>query len=438
MFLNNFLGIQPLPDRAQALINKFLLLSLAGAFLGNLSSTFFILYVINSIGYAKAGIVTSFILFVQLITDYPSGSLGDYIGQRWVLAIANICYAISYFLLAITTTFSGFLLLAIFQGFGNAQASGALGTWLDNNYRKVVANSDPGRKIYGFSQARIGSINRIVMAGTFIIGGIIATNISREAVFFLQATLSFFLLFLILFIVKDVEIPVDPTVTNHKPSMMGSLIGGLRFFVSSKTAFFFLLGSALVFTGLNVWGQLILFPIYFGYSGTDSLASTFRSIMFLVGIPIGIYMARVSMKFANKTLPLWFFLTTFLYYIPFIALLTFLPPENSFSPLGLLLTALLLTFSVNCLFDVSGTLNQRTLVDLVPSDHRNAVYSLIPTLISIFGIPFIALAGQMIENSNFDLRAGILVAFSLSLLGSFCVFLSFHFKPEQNLQSTEF
>ncbi|MHA2277868.1 MAG: MFS transporter, partial [Candidatus Kariarchaeaceae archaeon] len=353
-------------------------------------------------------------------------------GQRWVLAIANICYAIFYFLLAITETFSGFLLLAFFQGSGNAQASGALGTWLDNNYRQVAENADPERKIYGFSQARIGSINRIVMAGTFILGGFIATNISREAVFLLQAILSFFLLFMVLFIVKDVEEPVAPTFTNDKPSMMGSLVGGIRFFLSSKTAFFFLLGSSLIFTGLSVWGQLILFPMYFGYSGTDSLSSLFRSVMFLIGIPIGIYMARVSMRFSNDTLPVWLFLTTILYYVPFMILLTFLPIENAFSPLGLLITALLLTFSVNCLFDVSNTLNQRTLVDLVPSDHRNAVYSLIPTLISIFGIPFIALAGHLIETSDFALRAGMLVAFSLSLLGSVCVFLSFKFKSEKS------
>ncbi len=59
-------------------------------------------------------------------------------------------------------------------------------------------------------------------------------------------------------------------------------------------------------------------------------------------------------------------------------------------------------------------------------------YILIPTLISIFGIPFIALAGQLIESFDFDLRAGILVAFSLSLFGSVSVFLSFKFKVEKS------
>ncbi len=430
MFLKEFLGIQSLPVQAQNLLNKYLLLSLAGAFLGNLSSTFFILYIIDAIGYAQAGIITSFMLLVQLVTDYPSGSLGDYIGQRWVLVIANVCYAFFYYFLATTTTFNGFFVVAFFGGLGNAQASGALGTWLDNNYRTVVETADPERKIYGFSQARIGSLSRIVMAATFIIGGALATSVSRDFVFTFQALLSLFLLVLIIFVVKDVEVSPDLTSSSPRPSMAGSLVGGLRFFLSSKTAFFFLLGSALVFTGLNVWGQLILFPIYFGYSGTDSIASTFRSIMFLIGIPVGIYMARVSLKFSNETLPIWFFATTLLYYLPFMVLLTIFPLENVFSPIGLILTAVLLTFSVNCLFDVAGTLNQRTLVDLVPSENRNAVYSLIPTLISVFGIPFIALAGLLIELFAFDLRAGILVAFSLSLIGSFCVFLSFKLKAK--------
>jgi hypothetical protein len=74
-------------------------------------------------------------------------------------------------------------LVAFFGGLGNAQASGALGTWLDNNYRNVVEQTDPERKIYGFSQARIGSLNRIVMAGTFIVGGTLVTSISRDFVF---------------------------------------------------------------------------------------------------------------------------------------------------------------------------------------------------------------------------------------------------------------
>jgi hypothetical protein len=77
MFIKEFLGIQTLPDKAQNLMNKYMILSLTGAFLGNLSSTFFILYIIDAVRYAQAGIITSFMLLIQLVTDYPSGSLGD-------------------------------------------------------------------------------------------------------------------------------------------------------------------------------------------------------------------------------------------------------------------------------------------------------------------------------------------------------------------------
>jgi hypothetical protein len=55
-----------------------------------LSNIFFILFAINKLGFTKASIIVSFIMLVQLITDYPSGSLGDYIGQKWVLIIDKI------------------------------------------------------------------------------------------------------------------------------------------------------------------------------------------------------------------------------------------------------------------------------------------------------------------------------------------------------------
>ncbi len=428
MFITRFLGIQTIPEQAKQLISTYLLLSLAGAFLGNLSSTFFILFAIDKIGFAQAGIVMSFMLLVQLITDYPSGSLGDWIGQRWVLTFANLFYAISYYLLTITHTFEGFLILALFFGLGNAQASGALETWLDNNYQKVIEDTDPERKSYGFSIARINSMNRLIMAIAFVTGGAMATLISRQHVFFIQACMSFVLIVMVLSLAKNVKVGIDEVITRRQTSMKDlfkSLKGGIVFFVSSKTAFFFLLGTSIMFTAFNVWGTLILFPIYFGYSGSDVLATTFRTIMFLMGIPIGIYMAKVSQRFLNDKVPYFYFLGTLSYFPPFIILLTVIPSTNNYNLLGLVITAFILTISNNCLFDVAETLRGRTMLDLVPSENRNAVYSLIPTIISVLAIPLLPIAGRLIEDHG--LNSGIMVSLVLSLTGSVFIFLSLHF-----------
>lgn len=431
MIITKFLGIQTLPEKAATLIHTYLLLSLSGAFLGNLSSTFFILFAYDQIGISQASIVISVMLLVQLITDYPSGSLGDWIGQRWVLTIAMSCYGVFYYLLTITETFSGFLVLAFFNGLANAQASGALESWLDNNFQKAVGNTDPERKIYGFSIARITSMIRIIMALSFIIGGALATLISREHVFFIQAYLSFIMIILILFLVKDVKADIIEESQQLQPSgkeFLGFLLGGFRFLISSKTAFFFLVGMSMVFASFNVWGTLILFPIYFGYTGSDGLASVFRTILFFVGIPVGIVMANVSKKFSNDKVPHFYFLGILLYFPPFVVLLSIIPITNSFNFLGLIFTSLILTSSINCLLDVANILRGRMLLDLVPSENRNAVYSLIPTIISVFAIPLLPIAGTLIE--NFGLRAGIIVSLVLSFIGAFLIFFSLYFKKK--------
>ncbi|MFX0172719.1 MAG: hypothetical protein ACFE9L_12450 [Candidatus Hodarchaeota archaeon] len=74
MFLPRFLGIEAIPN-ARNLIMKFLVIILIISIIGNLSSTFFVLYTYDKIGPSQAGIIISFTLLIQLLTDYPSGSL---------------------------------------------------------------------------------------------------------------------------------------------------------------------------------------------------------------------------------------------------------------------------------------------------------------------------------------------------------------------------
>jgi len=70
------------------------------------------------------------------------------------------------------------------------------------------------------------------------------------------------------------------------------------------------------------------------------------------------------------------------------------------------------------------------MIDIIPSEHRNAVYSLIPTLISLFGIPLILIAGFCTE--SFGLPGGIVIAFVVSITGIFFIFLSFKLPHYEN------
>jgi ATP/ADP translocase len=156
--------------------------------------------------------------------------------------------------------------------------------------------------------------------------------------------------------------------------------------------------------------------------------------MFFIGIPLGIAMANVSKRFSTDKYPIIVFLGLLIYFPPFIFLLTFIPLTNSFNLLGLVLTALILTVSVNTLIDIAGILQGRTLLDLVPSENRNSVYSLIPSLVSIFAIPILPIAGKLIE--EYGIVAGVIVPLIISLLGSLFVFIS-HFSEKSGLEPAQ-
>ena len=213
MIINKILGTAELPKQAQIHMRSVLSLSMIISFLMSLSSTFYILFVIDNVGFTLAAVTTSVMLITQLIFDYPSGSLGDWIGQRWILAIAFVCYSLQLFLLISAQTFPDFVLISIITGFGNAQSSGAFETWIDNNYRKAVGKDDSERRIYGFVMSRVGSMNNLALGASFLIGGALATEISRSFVFSVQFGLSLIVILLILVFIKDIKTEQDEIIS---------------------------------------------------------------------------------------------------------------------------------------------------------------------------------------------------------------------------------
>jgi len=440
MFINNFLGIKQLPERAQFYFRSFLLLRFITSFLFNLSSTFYILYAIDNIGFTLAAVMTSIMLLAQVLFDYPSGSLGDWIGQRWVLTIAVISFSIGYYFLIIAQSVSSFFIIGFIFGFGNAQFSGALASWLDNNYQSVVLNVDTERKTYGFAMSRIATLDNIALASAFLVGGALATVISRQFVFFVQVCFSLIVILAILTLVKDIKKKkVESKKKDSFQNYFNFLKGGVSFLFSSKIAFFFIIGWSLYNVTWLIWGNLILFPLYFGYSGSDSVASVLRTLIFLIGIPIGIYNANASKKISNDKFPLFIILQLLIFFPGYVILTTLIPPKNELNILGFILTLILQNSLISFLFRLASILRQRIMVDLVPSEHRNAIYSLIPTIIALIGIPVLPIAGKIIE--DFGMTAGIAIAGVVSLIGAASLFLSIYLMKKEtkaaHLKSTK-
>ncbi|MFX0185723.1 MAG: MFS transporter [Candidatus Hodarchaeota archaeon] len=419
MLINKYLGITELPNQAKSLFQTFLFIQLVSSFLMEMSSTFYILNAIDHIGFALTGVVTSVLLLTQMILDYPSGSLGDYIGQRWVLAISYGCYGLGFLVLSIAHDFPTFLLAAIVNGIGFAQSSGTLNTWLDSNYQRVSTN-DSERRIYGFARSRANTMNNLALAASFMIGGLLSTFSTRQIVFFLQFIMASIIIVVVMRYVKDIETDeADLTgseviITKSKDSYFNYIKGGFKFVFSSKTAFLFILGVAFFNVTFTIWGNLILFPLYFGYTGSDVGTSLIRTIIFLNAIPITLYGAKISKKFTTESYPRFLWLFMFIYFPGYIILFTINPIRNTFNLFGFISTIIIMNVSSGLIMRTAEILRMRFMVDLVPSNYRNSVYSLIPTIASIFCIPLLPIVGQLID--QYGLTAGVIIAFGLYII----------------------
>ncbi|MHA2276110.1 MAG: MFS transporter, partial [Candidatus Kariarchaeaceae archaeon] len=387
-----------------------------------LTATYSILYIIDALGFKNAATITAISLFVVLLTDYPSGSLGDWVGQKTVLLIALLSFSASFLVMSYATSFNDFVLVAILLGIGQAQASGALQSWLDNTYKLIDPSLDPDRKNYGYSMTKIQALASLVSGISFIIGGYLAFYYSRPVAFRFQSALIFITGILVLKLLSkptsEVIIINENLGETNGNSFFDFLKGGIQFFLSSKTAFFFILGISVLQVIWTIWGGLMLFPFYFAYTGSDASAGILRSLIFFAGVFIQIKMSSLTKKVDNDKLVTFILVQGITLFIGGILILYYIPHDNTLSWLGVTLVFLLMGISVSLTMPFINALMQRVMVDLVPSENRNAVYSLVPTIQSAIAIPLLPLIGGLIETSGLitGFASLLIVLFSASLL----------------------
>ncbi|MHA1984867.1 MAG: MFS transporter [Candidatus Hodarchaeales archaeon] len=431
--ISRFLGIEEIPTKTQDLMRSFLWISILRSFFLNLSSTFLILHIIDNIGFAQAGIFSSIILIIQVITDYPSGALGDWLGQKTVVILAYLSHGLAFLLLNISISYFDFVLVAIIIGFANAQSSGALETWVDNNYKYSIGENDPERKTYGFSNTRIDALTILPTAIAFIFGGILSTIFSRQFVFLFQGSITIIFLFLMINLMTKFNFKENKASSLKDTSFkeyFSYLTGGINLMFSSKITFFFIVGLAVYDVWVNIWMYLLLFPIFFNFAGTDALASGLRTIIWLAIMPLQIYMAKISKKLSNQVFPIALFFHPFLLLTSFIILLSIIPSINMFNIFGLIAVFLISVIINGTVWKIVLVLRQRNTLDLIPSKHRNSVYSLMPTLVALMGIIILPIAGFLIE--EFGLIAGILSSLLMAIAGTILTTLSFHYQNRVN------
>ena len=440
--VKSFLGLPDATDKVIRLAKIMGILGPLANVIFTLSTTFFVIFIAEALGggpgmYLQGmGLVGTLVvvqMIVQIVLDYPTGAVGDWIGQRYIIAGAQICYGIAFLLISLVTVDTPFLyLIGVYalMGFAQSQSSGAWGAWFDNNYR-VAMPGDTDRKQYGVFWGRMGMMMQIVSTASLIPGSILAVIFSRPWVFQLQGILAFVFAMAVFRLVRDF-----PEVEEQRAQQNGDrldmseyfsiLKGGVSYLFKHAFVRYIAVGTMLAVSSIMVWGNLILFPMYYLYLITDVGVASFRTLLFIPGIFSQERSGVWSRKFEpKKWIPRFRLMQTcgFIFFWVFAAIMTFFPPAADstniltlywpFTTIELLTLpvenivpiALIFTTFVSTSFfgGFAEILTQRVLIDVIPNRIRNSMYSLFPTLATLFAIPQIALFGWLITIIVFPL-----------------------------------
>jgi len=453
--MKSFLG---LPDANETVLRLAKIMSILGplaSFTFVLSTTFYVIYIAEALGggpgmYLQGmGLVGTLVvvqMLVQTLLDYPTGAIGDWIGQRWIVASAGLCYAASFYMVSFVTTTTPFLYLIgiyVLTGLAQSQQSGAWAAWFDNNYR-VAMPGDTDRKQYGVFWGRMGMLMGVVATASLIPGSIMAVVISRPWVFQFQAILAVVLAIMSFILVKD--FPEVEAEREGRPDMkeyVSILKGGVSFLFKYPYVRYIVIGGMMATSSIMVWGNLILFPMYFIYLITDVAVASFRTFLFVPGIfaqeRSGIWSRRFEPK---KWIPRFRLIQTcgFVFFWVFATIMYLFPAADvnsanivsifwPFTGVEILtlpvdnilpITLIFLTFTMTSFFGgFAEILTQRVLLDVIPNRIRNSMYSLSPTIATLFAIPQIALFGWLLTIIGFPLTlmsCGIVSAVGVLLI----------------------
>ena len=434
--LANAIGLPDANEKVLRLARVLMFLGPLANFTFVMSTTFYLIFVAEALGggdyISGLPLVATLIVIqmaVQLVLDYPTGAIGDWIGQRYIMASATICYAAAFWLVSIVTALTPFWFLVVIyviQGLGNSQMSGAFNTWFDNNYR-VAMPGDSDRKQYGMFWGRVGGIMQVVSTAALIPGSILAAVFGRAWVFQLQAILALMLTVIAFRYITD--FPEVQAARQERPTMSGYtkiLKDGVGYLWSEPFVRYVVIGSMLVASSIMVWGNLILFPMYFLYLITDVAVASFRTLLFIPGIVSqersGVWSRRFEPK---KWIPRFRLIQTcgLVFFWVFSIIMFLFPPTTNGGPMlsvvlpianvelmqipvaNLLPVVLIFfTFTLTGFFGgFAEILTQRELLDAIPNRIRNSMYSLSPTIATIFALPQIALFGWLIPTIGFPL-----------------------------------
>ena len=442
------MGFSEADDKAIHLGRVLMILLPTANIIFTLSTTFYTIFIAEALGGSGGyiaglgllGMLVAVEMVTQTILDYPSGALGDAIGQRWVIAIGNSLYGVAFLMVSFVTSTTPFLYLVVVfvvQGLAQSQISGAWNAWFDNNYR-VAMPEDKERKQYGVFWGRMGMIGQIAATAALIPGSILAVVFRRTFVFQLEVVGAFIFALLVLRYIRN--FPEVEAMREKRPSMKeytSLLREGVIYLWRTPFVKYLVLGTMLAASAISVWGQLILFPLYFSYLITDVAVASYRTMAFIPGVFANERSGVWSQKFEpRKWIPRFRLMQAygFVFFLVLAIMMFVFPPVTDatqmltlmwpFTSLVLIelpiqhvipIAVLFSLFTVTMFFGgFAEILTQRILLDAIPDRNRNSIYSLQPTILLLLSTPQIAILGWVIPLMGFPVTLLICAAVSLS------------------------
>ena len=465
-----FMGLSDANEKTQRIAKILTGLSSLFTFTYAISTTFYLIFVAEALGggpgrYVEGltlvGILVVIRMAVHTLLDYPTGAIGDYIGQRYLMASAFLTYALSFYMVSLVTISTPFFFLIIIyalMGFAASQESGALAAWFDNNYR-VVAPEDEKRIQYGILQGKVAMLIYFFSAFVMIPGSMLAVLLSRAWVFQFQSLLFIILAILSMRYVLDYPETKDAREGSFSiKEYMSVLKGGVTFLFSSPFITLLIVGTLIASSSLSVWGNLILFPMYFSYLILEVAVASVRTLIKASG-PIyaersGVWAKRFDPK---KWIPRLTVVEIcgFVFYFVFALVMFLLPPPPAGSPIieflfpftdipfliipiGSILPItimIIIWFVCGAFSAVRQILTQRVLLDVIPNEVRNSVYSLFPTIMLLLAMPQIVIFGWVI--SEFGVPPALILCGFVSLAGAFMLHRAFSYPMPKRIEPSE-
>lgn len=414
---NRFIGDNQLSQEQKRFLWKFFIFSNSITFVTLFASTIVILYVLEYASYLEVSFLIGITFVTQSLLDYPSGNVGDYIGQKWVLFFAMSMFCLSFYLLSISTTMNNFIIIYILFGVAKSQESGAIQSWFEKNYSQFSKEVDPENQIYkkflGLHQLGI----QIIGGVSIVLGGFLSLIASRIIVFQTQMLIYFLLGVASVLLLNDLK---NEDFSPLRNNLLVIFKTGLTFVFLNKQMLFYVLGSIIFNVSWIIWGELVLIPMYYGYTGSDFLAGLFRTVAYFLGLFLVRQGSKLSIKIKNKKFIFFFKLTHgLMVFSPYLIVFWIFPMKNEFTLFPIIIYLIIAFFFP--LLDLPAELLEKSFyLETIPNSLRNSYYSLLSTLIAIMSFPGLLLGGYVIDTLGYVsvvmLIIGLLTVSTLLLL----------------------